>query len=106
MNAVSLLKRRRKTAQQAELEDIVRGSVVMMERVCGKPNCRCVKGHRHKSLYISQYREGSPRMIYIPKRSEADARRMIRNYQRIKALLHKISDANIRLIVLPGKRRQ
>jgi len=104
MTAVNLLKHRRKAAQEAEIEDVIRGSLVMMERVCGKPNCRCLKGYKHKSLYLSQYYKGSPRMIYIPRRAETAVRRMIRNYQKLKAILHKISDANIRLFTLPKEK--
>ena len=102
MTAVNLLKHRRRAAREAQIEDIMRGSLVMMKRVCGKSNCRCIKGYKHKSLYLSQYHKGSPRMVYIPKRAEAAARRMIRNYQKLKAILYKISDANIQLIALPS----
>ena len=104
MTAVNLIKHRRKIANEAQIEDVMRGSLVMMKRVCGKPNCRCLKGYKHKSLYLSQYHKGSPRMIYIPKRAEVAAHRMIRNYQKLKAILHKISDANIRLIALPKEK--
>jgi hypothetical protein len=107
MNAIRLLKdARHKIARQAHPEDIMRGSLVMVERTCGKPNCRCVKGHKHRSLYLSQYHKGSPRMIYIPKRAQEDARRMVRNYQMLKGILNKVSDANMRLITLhKGKSR-
>lgn len=104
MTAVNLLKYRRKAAREAQIEDVMRGSLVMMKRVCGKPNCRCLKGYKHKSLYLSQYHKGFPRMIYIPKRAEVATRRMIRNYRKLKVILHKISDANIQLIVLPKEK--
>lgn len=103
MNTVNLLKNRRKIARQARIEKIIRGSPVMMERTCGKPNCRCIKGHKHKSLYLSQYHKGSPRMIYIPRRAEEDTRRMVGNYRKLKGILDKISDVNMRLITRPGK---
>ncbi|MCD6326254.1 hypothetical protein J7M28_01675 [bacterium] len=32
-------------------------SAVVMSRVCGKPNCRCTKGHKHESLYVTRYNE-------------------------------------------------
>jgi hypothetical protein len=98
MNIVHLLKNRRKITRQARIEKIMRGSLVMIERTCGKPNCRCVKGRKHKSLYLSQYHKGSPRMIYIPKHAEEDARRMVGNYKKLKGILDKVSDINIRLI--------
>jgi hypothetical protein len=37
-------------------------------------------------------------MIYIPKHAEEDARRMVGNYKKLKGILDKVSDINIRLI--------
>ena len=45
---------------------LIRGSLVTMIRVCGRKNCRCFKGYKHRSLYLSQSVKGKLKMIYIP----------------------------------------
>jgi hypothetical protein len=101
MDPVRLLKNRRKTAQKAPIEDVVRGALVTVDRFCGKPSCRCRKGQKHRSVYLSQYRRSGSRMIYIPKKSEEEIRRLVRNYKKLKAILDKVSDMNIQLLTRP-----
>ena len=79
-----------------DIQDIIRGSVVIMKRHCGKAGCRCQKGFKHESLYISQRHAGKTRMIYVPKSSEKTVRRLISNYRKIKVIMDKISNMNIR----------
>lgn len=99
MTAVDPLKARRAVAKGApSLQDVVRGSIVIMERHCGKAGCRCQKGFKHRSLYISQRHNGRTRMIYVPKRSQADVRRLVNNYRKIKAVMDEVSDVNIQML--------
>lgn len=99
MSALTLIEKRRKAAQEIpKIENILRGSIVVVERYCGKPNCRCVKGFKHRSLYLSQSNNGESRLIYIPKHSEKQTRRLIYNYQMLKSVMEKISRINMELI--------
>ena len=77
------------------LNDVIRGSAVVMKRVCGKKNCRCLKGHKHWSLYISQYHKGGPRMSYIPRKNEKGVLRLVKNYQILKSAMSKASELNM-----------
>lgn len=85
----------RKTRRLPAVDDIIRGSAVVMKRVCGKASCRCLKGDRHRSLYISQYYKGSQRMVYIPKANEKKVLGLIWNYHIIKSAMHKASELNL-----------
>lgn len=99
MNAAVLLQTRRKAAKaMPRIEEILRGSIVEVKRYCGKPNCRCSKGRKHRSLYISQSNNGSSRLIYIPQHSEKEARRLIDNYHKLKGVMEEISRINMRLV--------
>mgnify|MGYP001561322281 FL=1 len=99
MNAAVLLRTRRKTAKaMPRAEEILRGSIVEVKRYCGKANCRCSKGHKHRSLYISQSNNGQSRLIYIPQRSEKEVRRLIDNYHKLKDVMEEISRINMRLV--------
>ena len=94
---VEPLKKHRETSKRApRIQEVIRGSIVIMARSCGKANCRCQKGAKHRSLYISQRHAGKTRMIYVPKSSEVLARRLIDNYRRIKMIMDEMSEANIR----------
>ena len=102
--AVGLLKKRREAAKgMPRITEVVHGSMVIVNRSCGKTNCRCQKGFKHSSLYISQRYKGRTRMIYIPKRSETDVRRFINNYRDLKVVMDKISEMNIRMLTKGGR---
>ena len=72
--------------------EFVRASLVTMSRVCGNPNCKCAKGQKHVSLYLSCSERGRTRKLFIPKRYEARVKRWIENYRRIKALMEEVSE--------------
>ena len=99
MAVVSWQSKRAQAAQGApRIGEVIRGAIVMMDRYCGNANCRCRRGFKHRSLYVSQRHKGRTRMIYIPKRSEAHVRLYISNYRELKALMDKISDVNIKML--------
>ena len=102
--AVGLVKKRREAAKgMPRITEVVHGSVVIVNRSCGKANCRCQKGFKHCSLYISKRHKGKTRMIYIPKRSQAAVRRFVDNYRELKVVMDKISDMNIRMLTKGGR---
>ena len=41
---------------------VVRGTVIKLRRLCGKPNCRCADGRLHESWALSYSLEGRTRM--------------------------------------------
>lgn len=97
-----LVKTRRKSVKIApNLEDLIRGSVVRVERVCGKKNCMCRNGLKHRSMYISQSVRGKTRMTYIPKRSENKAFRLVENYRKLRVIIGRVSEYNIMLLTTP-----
>ncbi len=87
--------RGRKRSRLPAIDDVIRGSAVIMERACGSSSCRCLRGHKHRSLYISQYHKGSPRMVYIPKEFEKKVIRLVDNYRVLKASIYKASELNL-----------
>ncbi len=84
----------------------LRGNPVVMERVCGNKNCRCIlEGKKHKSLYISKNKEGKRKMIYVPKRMEEEVRAKLDAYQKIKKLTEKVSEINYRKLEIEKKEK-
>lgn len=84
----------------------LRGNPVVMERVCGNKNCRCIlEGKKHKSLYISKNKEGKRKMIYVPKRMEDEVRAKLDAYKKIKKLTEKVSEINYRKLDIEKKEK-
>ena len=82
----------------------LRGSPVVMKRVCGNSNCKCaLEGKLHSSLYISKNKDGKRNMIYIPKNLEQEVSSKIAAYQKIKDLTEKISEINYEQLKLKKK---
>jgi hypothetical protein len=98
MNDRRLLNSRKAAlSRMPNIEESIRGSLVIMSRFCGKPNCRCQKGQKHKSVYLSQSYKGKTRMIYIPHYAAEKIAKYIKNYRKAKKILTIVSDINIRL---------
>lgn len=93
-----LTKRRLAAKQMPPLQKILRGSIVVVKRYCGKPSCRCLKGHKHRALYVSRSLNGQSRLVYIPQKSEAEVRKLVGNYQKMKAVMEKISLINLKRV--------
>ena len=100
-----LLKSRRRSVRIApNMEEIIRGSIVMVERTCGKQVCLCRRGSKHRSMYISQSYKGKTRMTFIPKRLEKKALEFVDNYRKLKIVIDRVSDCNITLLTTLKKR--
>jgi len=69
----------------------LRGTLSVRERVCGKANCRCTRGEKHVSLFLTRSKDGTIEQLYIPRQKEELARRWVENYHLIQGLLEKIS---------------
>ena len=70
---------------------LLRGSLVSMERTCGKPGCHCQRGEKHRSLYLSVRWENRRRMIYVPAAMEQTVRGWVENAQEIDRLVDFVS---------------
>ena len=82
---------RSKAVQRVADQSLLRGSLVRMQRTCGKKNCRCQQGQKHPALCLA-IRVGQRRkMIYIPPALEETVRRWVETGQEVDGLLEAIS---------------
>lgn len=74
---------------------LIRGSLVMMGRTCGKASCRCARSakHRHRALYVAVNDGGRRRMIYVPAAWETRVREWVGRYGEIREILDTLSAA-------------
>ena len=97
--------------RQRELSDVlrglkqrrplIRGSVYMLRRKCGKAVCRCQDGHLHESWVLSVPEKGSKRLRTVPKGKRTQWRQMTercRRYRRGRARLVKLFAEILRLV--------
>ena len=82
---------RSRVVRQVTRNPLLRGSLVVMHRQCGKPGCHCQQGEKHTSLYLA-VRAGKRRtMIYIPAALEETVRQWVQRGRQIDELLDFIS---------------
>ena len=90
---------RSRLAQILHHHEFIRGSLVSMERCCGKKNCRCQQGEKHVSLYLSVKLDGKRRMIYIPSDMEEQTRRQVDAWRESDKRAHAVSDACVQRLL-------
>ncbi|MHC4094078.1 MAG: DUF6788 family protein, partial [Planctomycetota bacterium] len=60
---------------------LIRGAFGTRARVCGKPGCRCLKGDKHVSSYLSASEIGKVRQVHVPVAEEEHVRRGVDRYR-------------------------
>lgn len=99
-----LLRQRRKLVQQLpRTARLLKGSLVELYRTCGKPSCRCLKGEKHRSLYLSRSREGKTTMTYIPAAYERSVRQAVARYHTFLEISAAISEINLAIMKGQGQ---
>ena len=76
---------RRETPRVARAPGVVRGSVVVHRRRCGKANCRCVDGvELHESTVLSYSEDGRTKFVMLPAEEVAAVRAAVERYRAAK----------------------
>jgi len=82
---------RSRVVQLASSRRLLRGTLSLRRRKCGKPNCHCASGELHSSLYLVHSDGGRLQQICIPKHLEDRVRQAVRDYQTVQKFLEEIS---------------
>jgi hypothetical protein len=82
---------RSRLVQLLSQQGIVRGSLLLRGRVCGKAGCKCTRGEKHKSLYLVVTEKGRTRQLYVPRDFEPLVRRWVEDYHQARELMEEIS---------------
>lgn len=73
---------------------MIRGSVVIHRRRCGKPNCRCADGQAlHESTVLHYSDQGRTRVVMLPAEEVAAVTAAIQRYQAAQATLNTAGEA-------------
>ena len=69
---------------------MLRAGLVSMARSCGKKGCKCARGEKHVSLYVSLKVGRTRKMIYVPPAMEGQVRTWAANYREAAVLWEKM----------------
>ena len=84
---------RSRLAQLVSTSALLRATLTVRSRVCGKPGCRCASGAKHTSLYVVSRRDGRVRQVCVPRSLEEAVRDWVATYERAQRLFDEISEA-------------
>jgi hypothetical protein len=90
---------RSRAAQILANEPLLRGSLVLQHRTCGKPYCRCQRGQKHPALYLYTRSQGKQVRTYIPSALHETVRQWVHNGRRVKRLLDQVSQHNLQTLL-------
>ncbi len=84
-------------AERAErLPRMIRGSVVLQRRRCGKPNCRCTDGlSLHEATVLSYSEAGRNRTVMLSSEQIAPVRAAVERYRAAQAKLEVQGNAGL-----------
>ena len=80
---------------------MVQGSLYLLRRKCGKPNCRCARGQLHESWVLTRSEGGQSRLYTVPANQRGRLRPWAREYRRwqlARARLVKQSAVIVKLV--------
>ncbi len=77
---------------------LIKASLNKIRVTCGKPSCRCAENprFRHESLSFTYKLKGRSMCLHVPKSMEKEARLAAEDYARLKKLVQKLSDSNMK----------
>lgn len=82
--------------KQGEVPRVVRGTVLVHRRRCGKPNCRCAAGEAaHESTVLSFKHHGKTRFLMLPAAEVEEVRAATERFRSAKARLDEEGDAGL-----------
>ncbi len=75
---------------------VVRGSVVVHRRRCGKANCRCADGvDLHESTVLSYSQDGRTKFVMLPAGEIAAVRAAVERYRKAKTKVEDQGNAGL-----------
>lgn len=60
---------------------MVPGTLYLLRRKCGKPNCRCARGELHTSWVLTRSESGRSRLYGVPADQRGRLRQLTREYR-------------------------
>ena len=83
---IAQLVQQRESAEHVLLgrKELLKGTVTEVQRMCGKPGCKCTKGDKHVCYQLSQSVEGRTRTQNVPRNQLETVRHLTDHYRRFR----------------------
>jgi len=76
----------------------LRGSLIVLRRRCGKPNCHCAKGQPHTTPALSFSQKGKTRILTLTQDELPVVRRALQQYKQAQARSDSEAAQGLRLL--------
>lgn len=87
--------------------NLMRGSLSVVGRKCGKPTCFCAtEDRRHPARYLSVKQDGKTRLLYVSEQQEAELRMALHRCHRLMAVVDELTQVNLQLLEQSRPRRK
>ena len=100
----------RRLKQLVPTGPLLAASLARVNKRCGQPSCSCHRGGPlHQAHHLTFTEGGKTRTVYVPQDLLAEVQRWVQEHQRLKGLIHEISQLTLALIrghVRDQKRRR
>jgi|HubBroStandDraft_1064217.scaffolds.fasta_scaffold104762_2 hypothetical protein len=96
---------RSQLAQFITTQPFLKGSLVQRSRSCGKPSCRCQRGHLHRSLYLAVRHHAQRVLLYIPRFLEDTVRQWVHNGRALSQQLQTLNQLQLDQLLLQKQQR-
>jgi len=88
------------TVRSRSIPQMIRGSVVVRRRRCGKPNCRCADGQQlHEQTVLSYSEGGRSRTVILDPADIKAVRAAVNRYRAAQARLEAAGNAGLAALV-------
>lgn len=92
-------------SRMRQLDQMIKGSIMLRKIKCGKRTCKCFKGKPHTCLCITYKENRKTKTIYIDKSRRAEVLMMCANYKKMKSLLKELTRLNLELVKSQRKKK-
>ncbi|MBU4154507.1 MAG: hypothetical protein KKD63_16675 [Proteobacteria bacterium] len=83
---ITRLTRKRQAVERRLLgrSELLKGTMLEVQRTCGKPGCKCARGEKHACYQLSASVEGKRHTWNVPRRYLAKVKPLAENYRRFR----------------------
>ena len=87
--------------QVQSLGFLLKASVVRRQFRCGKPGCRCARGHLHRDMIVTRKDGGRTQTIRVRQGRETEALVWFANWRRLKLILSQLTAVEMQILRMP-----
>lgn len=88
----------RKKRLLSQLPDLMKGSITLTSRSCGKTGCRCQRGMKHPIYFFGYSIKGEKKILSVPAKAYPLVQKLIDNWKHHKGFIEELTDINVQLI--------